>query len=276
MLTSHSSHQSSWPVALTFAGSDSSGGAGVQADLKTFSALGVYGASVITALTAQNTQGVSAVHDIPVEHIRAQAEAVLSDLHVHAIKIGMLSVPATVEVVSEVLRSVPAVPAVLDPVMVSASGSVLLQPAAIDILKRLLFPLATVITPNLPEAAVLLDEPVALSLDAMEGQAFRLQAMGARAVLLKGGHGGGSESVDVFLDEEGRFSHLRAPRLLTPNNHGTGCTLASAIAARLAKGCDLSVAVHDAKTYLTHALEAAQHQQLGRGSGPVHHFWAVW
>ena len=188
------------PIAVTIAGSDSGGGAGIQADLKTFSALGVYGASVITALTAQNTKGVTGIHDVPPDFITAQIDAVFSDLDVRAVKIGMLSQPAVIEAVAAGLDRWKAKNVVLDPVMVATSGDRLLNPDAIDVLKRVLIPRALVITPNLPEAAALLDEPIARNEDEMLAQAGRLRDRGARAVLIKGGHGDGAESVDMLVD----------------------------------------------------------------------------
>jgi hydroxymethylpyrimidine/phosphomethylpyrimidine kinase len=262
-------------IALTIAGSDSSGGAGIQADLKTFSALGVYGASVITALTAQNTKGVTGIHDVPPDFIAAQIDAVFSDLNISAVKIGMLSQPAAVEAVARGLHRHKARNIVLDPVMVATSGDRLLAPEAIEALKRMLIPHALVITPNLPEAAALLDAPLAATEAEMEAQAERLLALGARAVLLKGGHGGGAESVD-FLVEAGAVARLAAERIDTPNTHGTGCTLSSAIAAGLAKGSDLATAVREAKAYVTAALAASRQLRIGSGHGPVHHFHAWW
>jgi hydroxymethylpyrimidine/phosphomethylpyrimidine kinase len=262
-------------IAVTIAGSDSSGGAGIQADLKTFSALGVYGASVITALTAQNTKGVTGIHDVPPDFIAAQIDAVFSDLNVSAVKIGMLSQPAAVEAVARGLRRHKARNIVLDPVMVATSGDRLLAPEAIDALKRMLIPHALVITPNLPEAAALLDAPLVVTEAEMEAQAERLLGLGARAVLLKGGHGGGAESVD-FLVEAGAVARLAAERIDTLNTHGTGCTLSSAIAAGLAKGSDLATAVRAAKAYVTAALAASRQLRIGSGHGPVHHFHAWW
>ncbi len=266
---------SSTPIAVTIAGSDSSGGAGIQADLKTFSALGVYGASVITALTAQNTLGVSAIHDVPPAFIDQQMEAVFSDLAVQAVKIGMLSRPQTIAAVADGLARLGAKRIVLDPVMVAASGARLLEDAAIDSLKTRLLPMADLVTPNLPEAAALLDLPMAESEAAMRDQGERLLALGAKAVLMKGGHGSGSESVDLLVTAEG-VSRLPAVRHATRNTHGTGCTLSSAITAGLAKGLDLPKAVAAAKVYITGAIAAADHLSIGHGHGPVHHFHALW
>jgi hydroxymethylpyrimidine/phosphomethylpyrimidine kinase len=263
------------PIALTIAGSDSGGGAGIQADLKTFSALGVYGASVITALTAQNTKGVSAIHDVPADFIAAQLDAVFSDLDVRAVKIGMVSRRAAIETIAAGLERWRQNAVVLDPVMVAASGDRLLAPDAVDVLKRVLIPRALVVTPNLPEAAALLDAPIADSETAMRAQGERLLALGPRAVLVKGGHGSGAESVDLLI-EPTAFTRLAADRIATRNTHGTGCTLSSAIAAGLAKGLPLADAVRAAKTYLTDALAAASRINIGSGHGPVHHFHAWW
>ena len=223
------------PIAVTIAGSDSGGGAGIQADLKTFSALGVYGASVIAALTAQNTKGVTGIHDVPPDFIAAQIDAVFSDLDVRAVKIGMLSQRPVIEAVAAGLDRWKAKNVVLDPVMVATSGDRLLNPDAVDVLKRVLIPRALVITPNLPEAAALLDEPIARDEDEMLAQAGRLRDRGAQAVLIKGGHSAGAESVDMLVLASS-FTRLATPRVDTRNTHGTGCTLSSAIAAGLAKG----------------------------------------
>jgi hydroxymethylpyrimidine/phosphomethylpyrimidine kinase len=221
------------PIALSIAGSDSSGGAGIQADLKTFAALGVYGATVITALTAQNTRGVRAIEDVSPDFILAQMDAVFSDLAVGAVKIGMLSQPAAIEAVAAGLDRHGARNVVLDPVMIAGSGDPLLAPEAVAVLRKLLMPRALLITPNLPEAAALLDAPIAQTEPEMRAQAERLLALGARAVLIKGGHASGAESVD-FLVEPTATARLSAERISTANTHGTGCTLSSAIAAGLA------------------------------------------
>jgi hydroxymethylpyrimidine/phosphomethylpyrimidine kinase len=263
------------PIAVTIAGSDSGGGAGIQADLKTFSALGVYGASVITALTAQNTKGVTQIHDVPAGFITAQIDAVFSDLDVRAVKIGMLSQPAVIEAVAAGLDRWRQDKVVLDPVMVATSGDRLLNPDAIDVLKRVLIPRALVITPNLPEAAALTEAPLARSEDEMRAQAERLIEHGARAVLIKGGHAEGAESVDLLV-EPTSFARLASERIATKNTHGTGCTLSSAIAAGLAKGLDLAAAAREAKAYVSAALAAADRLTIGAGSGPVHHFHSWW
>src|SRR3984893_15100340 len=240
----------STPIAVTIAGSDSSGGAGIQADLKTFAALGVYGASVITALTAQSTRGVTAIHDLPTDFIAAQIDAVFSDLAVGAVKIGMLSQPSAIEAVADGLDRHGQHTIVLDPVMIATSGDRLLAPAAIDGLRHALIPRALVVTPDLPEAAALLDAPIAGSESEMRAQAERLLSLGPRAVLIKGGHGGGDDSVDLLI-EAGTATRLPAARIATKNTHGTGCTLSSAIAAGLAKGLDLTSAVRAAKELIT-------------------------
>jgi hydroxymethylpyrimidine/phosphomethylpyrimidine kinase len=262
-------------IAVTIAGSDSGGGAGIQADLKTFSALGVYGASVLTALTAQNTRGVSAVHDVPADFVAAQIEAVYGDLAVKATKIGMLSQPATIKTVAAGLDAHDTGPVVLDPVMVAASGDPLIADEAVDVLRSVLIPKADLITPNLYEAARLLGDNVAADIAAMERQAEALLDLGPAAVLLKGGHGGGAEAADLLLSEAGA-RWFCAPRIATENTHGTGCTLSSAIAAGLAKGKILTDAVETAKTYIQAAIAAADTLSIGSGHGPVHHFHALW
>jgi hydroxymethylpyrimidine/phosphomethylpyrimidine kinase len=262
-------------IALTIAGSDSSGGAGIQADLKTFAALGVYGASVITALTAQNTQGVHGIHDVPADFIRAQIDAVFSDLDVAAIKIGMLSQIASIEAVAQGLAAHSARNIVLDPVMVATSGDRLLAPEAVEALRKNLVPRSLVVTPNLPEAAVLVGASVARNEREMEVQAREILALGARNVLIKGGHGAGDESVDLLIGE-GDVLRLSVKRIATTSLHGTGCTLSSAIAAGLARGLDLKSAAEDAKEYVTAAIAAARNLHIGHGHGPLHHFHATW
>jgi hydroxymethylpyrimidine/phosphomethylpyrimidine kinase len=260
------------PIAVTIAGSDSSGGAGIQADLKTFAALGVYGASVLTALTAQNTQGVTAIHDVPADFIAAQIDAVFSDLAIGAVKIGMLSQVAAIEAVAAGLSRFDAPNVVLDPVMVATSGDRLLAVEAIAALRRDLIPRALVVTPNLHEAAALTDAPLARNEPEMEAQARQILALGPRAVLIKGGHGDGAESVDLLVSN-GEVIRLAAPRVATRNTHGTGCTLSSAIAAALAKDLDLAAAAREAKTYVTAAIAAADRLTVGHGHGPLNHFW---
>ena len=262
-------------IALTIAGSDSSGGAGIQADLKTFGALGVYGASVITALTAQNTRGVTAIHDVPADFIAAQIDAVFSDLAVNAVKIGMLSQVHAIKAVAAGLARHNAQYIVLDPVMVATSGDRLLAPDAIAALCRDLIPRALVVTPNLHEAAALTDASLARDETGMEAQARKILALGPRSVLIKGGHGDSQESVDLLVDANG-VVRLTAPRIDTRNTHGTGCTLSSAIAAGLARGLDLTAAAHAAKIYVTEAIKAADKLTVGHGHGPLNHFHDWW
>ena len=259
------------PIALTIAGSDSSGGAGIQADLKTFAAFGVYGASVITALTAQNTTGVSGIHQVPAEFVTAQIDAVFSDLAVGAVKIGMVAQPPVIDAIVAGLRRWSPKHVVLDPVMVATSGDRLLATEAVDALRTRLIPLASVITPNLPEAAALLDEGVAADEVAVEKQGRRLLALGCKAVLIKGGHGEGAESIDYLINSSGVIA-LAAPRIATKNTHGTGCSLSSAIAAGLAKGEGMESAVRKAKAFVSAAIAAADRFSVGRGHGPIHHF----
>jgi hydroxymethylpyrimidine/phosphomethylpyrimidine kinase len=262
-------------IAVTIAGSDSSGGAGIQADLKTFSALGTYGASVITALTAQNTQGVRAIHDVPPDFIAAQMDAVFSDLDVDAVKIGMLSQAVTIETVAKGLDHHHAKNIVVDPVMVATSGDRLLVADAVKSLKKTLIPCALVVTPNLPEAAALLERAPARSETEMEDHARALLTLGARSVLIKGGHGDGQESVDLLVDATS-VTRFAGPRIATKNTHGSGCTLSSAIAAGLAKNLDLKTATRDAKAYVTAAIASADSLKIGRGHGPLHHFHESW
>ncbi|WKA26915.1 bifunctional hydroxymethylpyrimidine kinase/phosphomethylpyrimidine kinase [Bradyrhizobium roseum] len=259
------------PIALTIAGSDSSGGAGIQADLKTFAALGVYGASVITALTAQNTTGVSGIHQVPAEFVTAQIDAVFSDLAVGAVKIGMVAHPPVIDAIVAGLKRWSPRHVVLDPVMVATSGDRLLAAEAVDALRTKLIPLASVITPNLPEAADLLGEGVAKDDAAVEQQGRRLLALGCKTVLIKGGHGQGAESIDYLIDASG-VTALAAPRVATKNTHGTGCSLSSAIAAGLAKGEDMTTAVRNAKAWVSVAIAAADRFSVGHGHGPIHHF----
>ncbi|WFU43757.1 bifunctional hydroxymethylpyrimidine kinase/phosphomethylpyrimidine kinase [Bradyrhizobium sp. CB82] len=263
------------PTALTIAGSDSSGGAGIQADLKTFAALGVYGASAITALTAQNTKGVTGIHAVPADFVTAQIDAVFSDLDVGAVKIGMVAQAASIDAIASSLIRWSPRHVVLDPVMVASSGDRLLAAEAVEALRKELIPLASVITPNLPEAAALLDEPVAVSGAGIESQGRRLLTLGCRAVLIKGGHGQGAESIDYLVTADGATA-LAAPRVATQNTHGTGCSLSSAVAAGLAKGEDLATAVRNAKAWLSAAIAAADRFSVGHGHGPIHHFHRIY
>lgn len=261
------------PIALTIAGSDSGGGAGIQADLKAFSALGAYGASVITALTAQNTRAVTMVEPASAAMIAAQIDAVFDDLDVRSVKLGMLGGPEAIATVAQGLTG-RELPVVLDPVMVAKSGDRLLPQDALDALRRLLLPRATIITPNLPEAADLLGCAVAQDEAEMIRQGHDLRSMGARAVLMKGGHAAGAECVDLLVTGAG-VTRLVAPRIETRNTHGTGCTLSAAIAAGLAQGMALEAAVTRAHGYLQGAIAAADVLGVGSGHGPVHHFHQV-
>lgn len=259
------------PVALTIAGSDSSGGAGIQADLKSFAALGVYGASVITALTAQNTGGVTGIHQVPADFVTAQIEAVFSDLAIGAVKTGMVADLELIGAIAAGLAKWRPAHVVVDPVMVATSGDRLLRADAVEALRTKLIPLASLITPNLPEAAALLDVSVATSESAVADQGKRLLALGPRGVLIKGGHGQGNESVDYLITGTGTTA-LPAPRVATKNTHGTGCSLSSAIAAGLAKGEDMESAVRSAKAWISAAIAAADRFTVGHGHGPIHHF----
>lgn len=259
--------------ALTIAGSDSGGGAGIQADLKTFAALGCYGASVVTALTAQNTVEVRAIHAVPVDFVAQQMDAILEDIGADAVKIGMLFSPDLICTVAQGLRRHQVRQVVVDPVMVAQSGDKLLQDEAIEALKAELLPLATLITPNLPEASVLLNRSIE-SPDQARQAASDLMQWGSANVLVKGGHFESTQSDDyLFLGSENRLVVLKGQRLQTRNNHGTGCTLSSAITAGLAKGLDLETAVTQAKSYIEKAIRAGSEYVLGQGHGPVHHFF---
>jgi hydroxymethylpyrimidine/phosphomethylpyrimidine kinase len=261
---------------LTIAGSDSGGGAGIQADLKTFSAIGCYGMSVITALTAQNTRGVTGIHAVPPDFAVQQIEAVFSDMGADAVKIGMLYSAELIEAVAAALKKHGARKIVLDPVMVAQSGDKLLQDEAIEAIKTHLMPLADVVTPNIPEAEVLCGRTLEHRSD-IESAAETLARHGSRSILIKGGHGDQNESTDIlFLANEKRFVNLTAERIETTNNHGTGCTLSSAIASYMAKGNDIEPAVQKAKTFMNQAITAGAAYKLGHGHGPVHHFFQWW
>jgi hydroxymethylpyrimidine/phosphomethylpyrimidine kinase len=255
---------------LSIAGSDPSGGAGIQADLKTFAARGVYGMAALTALTAQNTKGVSAIHLVPPEFVAQQIKAVFADIRVDAVKIGMIANSDIAEAVADALATHRGIPIILDPVMIAKGGSPLLAPDAIDTLTAKLLPIATFLTPNLLEAAALLREPAAESRLAMADHAMKLRLLGPSCVLIKGGHLGGEESPDVLASNEGLI-WFEADRIVTTNTHGTGCTLSSAIAAELAKGAPPREAVTIAKRYLSAAIAAAGSLSVGTGHGPVHH-----
>ena len=257
------------PRALTIAGSDSGGGARIQADLKTFAAFGVYGAAAVTAITAQNTLGVQAIQDIPAEVVAAQIDAVLSDIGADAVKTGMLFSTAIIEAVADRLRAHGVTRLVIDPVMVTKGGDRLLRTDAVDTLRELLLPLAAVVTPNAPEASVLADIDVVDESTAREA-ARRIHAMGPRLVIVKGGHLGGELSEDIVFDGA-TFEVLSAPRIDTPHTHGTGCTFSAAIAAGLARGQSPLDAARAARAFLHGAIEHAE--PLGAGHGPVNHLW---
>ncbi|MDQ2076455.1 bifunctional hydroxymethylpyrimidine kinase/phosphomethylpyrimidine kinase [Marinimicrobium sp. ABcell2] len=260
------------PIALTVAGSDSGAGAGIQADLKTFAALGVYGCSAITSLTAQNTCGVQGVFPVAADFVAAQMHSVLSDMPVAVIKTGMLANAEVIQALVSTYDSAYPLPLVVDPVMLATSGDRLLEEAAVEVLIHELLPRATLITPNLLEAAALLGESPAQNQQQRARQAERLLALGPQAVLLKGGHDQGPEADDLLLSDAG-LDHFSRPRVNTRNTHGTGCTLAAAIAAGLAKGLALPLAVEEAKDYLQGALLAGAQRSLGSGASPVDHFY---
>lgn len=261
---------------LTIAGSDSGGGAGIQADLKTFAALGCYGMSAITALTAQNTQSVSAIHPVPPEFAAAQIAAVLEDIGADAVKIGMLYSAALIRVVADQLKRFKVGRIVLDPVMVAQSGDRLLRDDAVGAVIEYLMPLADVVTPNLPEAQVLLGRPLR-GREELPAAALELARHGSRSVLVKGGHLHSGDSTDLlYLAAEKRWVELTGKRVDSRNTHGTGCTLSSAIAAHLARGCEIEEAVRRAKEYIQRAITAGSEYTIGRGHGPVHHFFEFW
>jgi hydroxymethylpyrimidine/phosphomethylpyrimidine kinase len=266
-----------YPRVLSIAGSDSGGGAGIQSDLKTISALGCYGMTAITALTAQNTQGVRGIHGVPPEFLKAQIEAVMDDIGADAVKIGMLHAPEIVEVVAWAIQHYGIPNVVLDPVMVATSGDRLIAEETVSVLVEKLFPLATVITPNLDEAELLLGRKIQ-GLAALETAALELQNLGAKNVLLKGGHLPGDEVMDVLLSSDGhhlsRSLRLSAPRIASENVHGTGCTLSSAIASHLAQGQGLEDAVKHARSYILGAIAAGAGVTTGRGHGPLNHGYA--
>ena len=264
------------PNAVSIAGSDPSGGAGIQADLKTFSALKTYGMSVLTALTAQSTQGVTGVVALDPEFVVQQLETLHADVAIHAIKIGMVANAGIALAVAAVLkREEWTAPIVLDPVMVAKGGAPLLAPDAAAAVRHQLVPIATVVTPNLPEAAALLNTTEATCREEMEEQAQQLLALGPQAVMLKGGHLPGEESPDLWLTSEGS-QWLEGPRIPTTNTHGTGCTLSSALAALLARGILLPEVAAQAKAYVTEAIQQSNQLTVGTGHGPVHHFHALW
>jgi hydroxymethylpyrimidine/phosphomethylpyrimidine kinase len=258
---------------LTIAGSDSGGGAGIQADLKTFAALGCFGTSAITAITVQNTLGVSGIHSVPPEIVTAQIRAVMDDIQPAAIKIGMIHTPELALAIADTLLSYPGVPVVLDPVMVATSGDRLIKTETIAIIRDKLFPLVSLVTPNLDEAAILADMPIQQLAD-MQAAATRILDHGCNAVLVKGGHLAGRELFDVYRDREGQEHIISSEHIDTKNTHGTGCTLSSAIAAYLGRGDELGKAIGLASEYIHAAIIAGQSVQTGKGHGPLNHFYA--
>lgn len=266
-------HSYRYARVLTIAGSDSGGGAGIQADLKTFAALGCYGTSAITALTAQNTVGVQGIHAVPAEFLKAQIQSVLEDIGVDAVKIGMLHAPGIVEVVAWAIDHYKLTNVVLDPVMVATSGDRLIASETVQVLVHELFPRVSVITPNLDEAALLLGRDIP-NAEALDTAAQDLLAMGARAVLLKGGHLAGDDVVDLLVDASGPLQRLASRRIASRNVHGTGCTLSSAIAAHLALGYGLGEAVSLARAFILGAIAQGADVTTGQGHGPLNHGFA--
>ena len=264
---------SRYPRLLTIAGSDSGGGAGIQADIKTFSALGCYGMSAITALTAQNTIGVSAIHAIPPQMLREQIDAVVEDIGVDAVKIGMLHAPDIVQVVAEAIDKHQLAQVVLDPVMIATSGAMLIENEAVQALVQHLFHRVQLITPNLDEAGFLVGHTLKNEAD-MEAAADQLLHLGARAVLIKGGHLSGDTVADLFVSSNAQKWWLRSARIHSPNTHGTGCTLSSAIAAHLALGVPLQPAIEKSHAFIRQALQAGANVRTGSGSGPLNHLSA--
>lgn len=257
---------------LTIAGSDSSGGAGIQADLKTFAALGCFGTSAITAITVQNTLGVTGIYPVPAVVVEGQIRAVLSDIKPSAIKIGMVYSIDTVRAIVSVLRDYPGIPVILDPVMVSSSGRMLLEEKTIIVLQEQLFPLVTLVTPNLDEAGVL--SGISLhTVDDMKAAAVKILETGCNAVLVKGGHLSGSRLYDVYLDRSGKEHIISSDFIATDNTHGTGCTLSSAITAFLARGMELVAAIEQGSVYMHTAIEKGMDVKTGEGHGPVNHFF---
>ncbi|MEW5908561.1 MAG: bifunctional hydroxymethylpyrimidine kinase/phosphomethylpyrimidine kinase [Thermodesulfobacteriota bacterium] len=259
-------------TALTIAGSDSSAGAGIQADLKTFAAHGVYGLSVITAVTAQNTQGVTGIQEISPDMIHAQLLSLFEDIEIHSIKIGMVSTRLLIQTIARTLGALPFPPIVLDPVMISKSGYRLLKDDAMDALIHQLFPLAEVVTPNIHEAEVIVEKRID-DLESMKRAAEKIYALGAKKVVVKGGHLGGVNAIDVIYDGR-EFKEIESERIPTKNTHGTGCTFSSAIAANLSLGVDFFNAVRNAKIYVSGAIRNSL--SLGKGCGPTHHFFDLY
>lgn len=260
-----------YPAVLTIAGSDSGGGAGIQADLKTFSALGCFGTSAITAITVQNTLGVTAIHSVPTPIVQGQIKAVMEDIKPTAIKIGMVHSPELVLAIAAQLRQY-AVPVVVDPVMVATSGDKLIQEETISLLQQELFPLAEVITPNLDEAQILTGMPIH-HVEEMKTAARKMLETGCRSVLVKGGHLPGSRLFDVFLPQLGEVQVFESAAIVTQNTHGTGCTLSSAIAVYLALGFSTSEAITQARSYVYQAIDQGKDVKTGEGHGPLNHFF---
>jgi len=263
---------SNYPVVLSIAGSDSGGGAGIQADLKTISALGCFATTAITAITVQNTLGVAGIHPVPAEIVTGQIKAVIEDLKPSAIKIGMVYSAALAMAVADTLSQYPAIPIIFDPVMLTSTGDSLIEDRTATAFKDLLFPLAELITPNLDEAAVLARFEVTTIPD-MEKAAYRLLQYSCSAVLIKGGHLAGSELCDFYLHKNGDARMFRSNKIDTKNTHGTGCTLSAAIASFLALGDDLATAIAKSKAYTHEAIEHGKHASIGAGHGPLNHFF---
>jgi len=275
MRTAPPSQHKHYVRVLSIAGSDSGGGAGIQADIKTCSALGCYAMTAITAVTVQNTLGVRDIHSLAPEVVRAQIDAVVEDIGVDAVKIGMLATPHMVQTVAQAIRHHGLRHVVLDPVMVATSGDRLVEPETVSVMVRELFPLVSVVTPNLDEAMLLLAQRIG-GVEALDAAVAQLLALGARAVLLKGGHLPGQQVVDVLGEQVAGqpYLHLPAARIATHNGHGTGCTLSSAIAAHLALGLALSEAVSEARAYILGAISAGADVRTGAGAGPLNHAYA--
>lgn len=264
--------QYKYPTVLTIAGTDPSGGAGIQADLKTFSALGCYGMSVITALVAQNTSGVRAIHSVPADFVMAQLEAVMEDIMPDAIKIGMVHSLELVGVIAQILKQYPLIPVVFDPVMIATSGDRLIEEETVVGIVEQLFPLVTLITPNMDEASLLADIPVA-NVEDMQMAAQKIMTLGPKALLLKGGHLQSEKLTSLLVNKSGFVKTLQSDKISTKNVHGSGCTLSSAIAAYMAQGCVLADAVYKAQQYVHDAIYHAADVTIGKGNGPLNHFY---
>jgi len=261
--------------ALSIAGFDGSGGAGLQADLKTFSALGCYGTTVLTSLPIQNTQGVSKIYDIPLKCIEQQCYSIFDDIEIDIIKIGMLHKLSIIKLIASILKNFPNIKVVIDPVMVAKSGHLLLESNAIKALREELLPFASIITPNIPEAEVLLGTKIS-SREDMEKAAMALAQLGPTSVLIKGGHLELHDMSQDVLFWDGKYQWFEAKRIVTNNTHGTGCTLSAAIAALLAQKFLINDAVSIAKKYITGAIQVGSNESIGHGNGPVHHFYHLW